>query len=353
MSESCDRITYFLKKENINIHIIHLSNKGVPYKTILKENGSITCIPYNDDQEHSSNLFWLFTEQFVKKYNISHIVSFGGYLPVFLGPMFSKFLKLPYVLFFRGNDFDIAIYSPKRRDQILYSIESANLIMVNSTSKLNKIKCLFPNSKVEFIPNGLDYSNWEINQSDRKVSNTIKESFSPNKKIIGLFGQLKIKKGIQFFLGALNKFSNTTYSILIVGEIQEDVLELLNANSIEYKHFPYIRRESLIPYYLVCDTIAIPSFYEGMPNVMLEASALGIPTIGSAVDGITDFLSGFSINFLFEPMNELSCQNAVSKFLQMEQKYLTEHKLELISKVKNNFTAEIEAKRIKNLLTDI
>ena len=48
------------------------------------------------------------------------------------------------------------------------------------------------------------------------------------------------------------------------------------------------------------DFLMLPSRYEGMPLVMLEALARGIPVIGSACDGMAELLPP---SWLFEPGN--------------------------------------------------
>ena len=45
---------------------------------------------------------------------------------------------------------------------------------------------------------------------------------------------------------------------------------------------PFLDRFELLPWYAACDWIAIPSFYDGLPNVLAEAAALGIPLIAVA-----------------------------------------------------------------------
>jgi glycosyltransferase involved in cell wall biosynthesis len=48
---------------------------------------------------------------------------------------------------------------------------------------------------------------------------------------------------------------------------------------------PPLPRTDLIPYLLACDAVALPSLYEGFPNLLLEAAALGVPLLASAAGG--------------------------------------------------------------------
>ena len=69
--------------------------------------------------------------------------------------------------------------------------------------------------------------------------------------------------------------------LLMVGEVSPEISDWLAVEDcdITYTEVPFVQREQLIPYYLSCDCVAIPSFYDGTPNVLLEAGALGVPVL--------------------------------------------------------------------------
>ena len=65
----------------------------------------------------------------------------------------------------------------------------------------------------------------------------------------------------------------------------------LAEHELEHTALPFLDRYELLPWYAACDFIAIPSFYDGLPNVLVEAAALGVPLIASRVDGMADVLT--------------------------------------------------------------
>lgn len=347
MSESCDRITYFLRKSGVTLHIFHFTNRIQPFFTekILK-NGSYTSLPLGNDLEHSYNLIKIHLEDFLKSKKIDAIVAFGGIHPVFLGPIFSDFFQIPLLTFFRGNDFDTSIFSHRKRESVLHCIKKSKLILVNSRTKQRYISNLNPESDVAFVPNGIDIKNWNATPGDLESSKGIRKEFPDSNPILGLFGQLKTKKGVPFFLESVLSIQKQAFSFLIIGELDEEIESIFISNHLSYKKLTFSKRESLVPYYLSCDAIALPSYYEGMPNVLIEASALGIPTIGSSVDGISDFFEDFEIHFLFKPGDRETCKTALLRFIQSEKTVLSKLSEKLKSKIRAEHTAEKEAEMI-------
>lgn len=109
---------------------------------------------------------------------------------------------------------------------------------------------------------------------------------------IGLIGRIEFKQKQQdFFIRAFGEhpamFSNCR--VLIVGSgPDEDKLENLIKGNDFISHIPW--QENMEHIYNQLDLVMLPSRYEGVPLVMLEALARGLPVIGSRVDGMKDLL---------------------------------------------------------------
>ena len=57
---------------------------------------------------------------------------------------------------------------------------------------------------MRWIPNGIDRSDWELAPSDRARARAWRaETLTDGRRVLGLFGQLKAKKGGVFLLDAL------------------------------------------------------------------------------------------------------------------------------------------------------
>jgi glycosyltransferase involved in cell wall biosynthesis len=72
-------------------------------------------------------------------------------------------------------------------------------------------------------------------------------------------------------------------------------------------------RFALLPFYLACDFLVIPSHYDGFPNVLIEAMALSRPLLASSVGGVEDVVTDGEEAFLFAPGDEHACRRAIAR----------------------------------------
>lgn len=113
-----------------------------------------------------------------------------------------------------------------------------------------------------------------------------------DKFTIGLIGRIEFNQKQQnFFIRAFRKhpamFANTR--VLLIGSgPDEGKLKKLLKNDDRITFLPW--QENMEEIYELLDMVVIPSRYEGVPLVMLEALARGIPVIGSRRDGMKDVL---------------------------------------------------------------
>ena len=80
-------------------------------------------------------------------------------------------------------------------------------------------------------------------------------------------------------------------------------------------HFVGCRR-SAIPVIAQCQVVCVPSSYEGLPNVVLEAMALGVPVIATDVGGTPELLKDQSLGRLVGHGNCQSLADAISQFVE-------------------------------------
>ena len=80
----------------------------------------------------------------------------------------------------------------------------------------------------------------------------------------------------------------------------------------ERVHFLGFIESKKIPIYLqISDVFVRPSLSEGMGSSFVEAMAAGIPVVGTAVGGITDFLQHHETGFICEVKNSKSIAEQV------------------------------------------
>lgn len=349
MAESCDRIVYHLRKAGLQVDVLHLFERATHPKVRTTQGGSEFIFPIDADIAHTYNLVWNFLEKQQSHNHWTHLVAFGGYLPILAAPVLKAWLNISLITCIRGNDFDAAIFSPKRREVLYEALRSSSAVATVSQDKKYKIETLFPDLKVYFTPNGIDNNTWHAQDSDHAQAQNWKQThIKPEHRLIGLFGHLKEKKGVLFFLKAMAAAQlHTQFHLLFVGELAEEVQNYLTENQeyFHYTHYPFMDRFSLLPYYLACDALAIPSFYDGMPNVLLEAGALGIPFIAAKVAGMKDVLEDKTHGFLFEPSDTKAAMQALYDFSTAPQEVLKAQGSAIQAHISQQYGIEQETNR--------
>jgi glycosyltransferase involved in cell wall biosynthesis len=102
-----------------------------------------------------------------------------------------------------------------------------------------------------------------------------------------------------------------------------------------------------IPKYLsASDIFVLPSVSEGLPVVILEALASGIPVVASRVGGIPDILTDGCNALLVEPANVQALAKAILKLLRDDRlrESLREEGFETVRYVEENDIEKLLAK---------
>ncbi|KGK30849.1 glycosyltransferase family 4 protein [Cellulophaga sp. E6(2014)] len=349
MAESCDRLIRNFRKSGVAVHIIHFTNRRKKFHTEAAVHGSYSAVPVNNSEEFTLNLASQFIEGLPILKDVKYVVAFGGYLPLSLGPILSKYIAKPLITFIRGNDFDEAIFS-KRREMLLYALKNSEFIFTVTKEKRDKIKKLTAHSKVYFTPNGIDTKLWKPAISQLPQVEALKESSAGKKRIV-IVGQLKAKKGILEFSKTFANFSyKDAYEIWLIGDVEDSVKNHIETLPIQVQFFSFVNKNELIAYYHAADIVLIPSFYDGMPNVLLEAGASKNVIIASKIGGIQDVIEHQKDGFLFNPLKPASLLEALTHVHRATAEKKEGIANALFEKIEKEYT---EGKEIRNYLKNL
>lgn len=143
--------------------------------------------------------------------------------------------------------------------------------------------------KVKFIHNGVDLHVYKYDEDNRRK---IRSEFSiaDEQLIVGHIGRFNQQKNhkflIEVFAEVLKQQPNALLMLVGDGERKSEIKEQINALGI-YKFVIFTGVRSDVPALLSgMDVFVFPSFYEGMPNTVIEAQATGLPCV--IADTITE-----------------------------------------------------------------
>ena len=246
---------------------------------------------------------------------------------------------MPLITLIRGNDFDAAIFSPKKSDVLREAIRASAALCTVTRDHAARIAALEPGVEPAWIPNGIDTATWQLLPHDRAEAAQFRV---PGRRTLGLFGQLKQKKGVRFFLDALEQSGlGDRFHVLAVGDVDP---------ALGLTALPFRDRFDLLPLYAASDLVVVPSFYDGLPNVVLEAAALGIPLLTSNAGGMADLLVDGENAIVFEAGAAPDCRRAITTAASLADDALRALGARAQAAVIEHFNVEKEAQRYVEVL---
>lgn len=176
--------------------------------------------------------------------------------------------------------------------------------------------------------NGVDIEYFK-NYSSYDVREFIlnKLSISKNDFLITFVGRIVKDKGLNELLEAF-KLLNFKYSkvkLLLVGDYKDetDLISresqsiIKNNKSVIYLEF----QEDIRDYLSITNLFVLPSYREGLPNVLIEAGSYGIPLLATNINGCNEVIEQNKNGVLVSPKNMKELYLAMEKFIVDENYY--------------------------------
>lgn len=175
--------------------------------------------------------------------------------------------------------------------------------------------------------NGKDTSFWSVDQSPetrediRKILGIKEDDF-----VFVFIGRIVNDKGMHELALSMKRL-NQDYphcKVILVGRFEQE-LDPLPEEDVQY----FQTNESIKcvgvqmevrPYYAAADALVFPSYREGFPNVVLEAGAMGLPSIVTDINGCNEVIEE-GVNGVIIPSKDADAlYNAMKYFLDNSQK---------------------------------
>lgn len=143
------------------------------------------------------------------------------------------------------------------------------------------------------------------------------EPYPTGEQIEFLFvGRIMKEKGIEEYLEAATRFHEEHVKFGILGyceEAYEERMKQLSQDGI----ITFYGFDTQVHQYLTrASAIVVPSYHEGMSNVVLEASATARPVLATKIHGCMEGIEDGVTGLLFEPRNAQALCEKIEQFLQ-------------------------------------
>jgi glycosyltransferase involved in cell wall biosynthesis len=153
---------------------------------------------------------------------------------------------------------------------------------------------IYRRDKVGFLGNGIDISELRAERftPDQVHAKKRELGIPEGNKVVGMVGRYVWEKGYREFFEAAQKISqgNESVSFITVGvplESERDPVDfsILKQLGIENKVVVLKSRSDMAGLYSLMDVVVLPSYREGFPRSLMEASAMSKPVVASDVSG--------------------------------------------------------------------
>lgn len=186
---------------------------------------------------------------------------------------------------------------------------------------------------------------------------TITKSYDRRENIIGYIGRFNSEKGIINFVRSipevLEKCPDLKFFVAGDGELRHEVEDFINENNLGSKvELPgWIPHDKLPEYLNNLKLLVLPSYSEGLPNIVLEAMACGTPVLATPVGAIPDIIQDHRTGFiLLNNRPECISQSIAEAMTYDGTDTIIKNAMCLIEA---NFTYDMAIKRFNKIFTDL
>jgi teichuronic acid biosynthesis glycosyltransferase TuaC len=162
--------------------------------------------------------------------------------------------------------------------------------------------------RIDLVYNGIDRALFR--PRDRHEARK-KLNRSPGEKLVLFVGHLAEHKGAADLLAAAEHLDRSI-KVVFAGE---GPLSAAIAASARVEAIGHVGREAVADWIAACDVLCLPSWDEGMPNVVREAHASGRPVVATRVGGIPEAVHHSELGVLVEPKDPAELARALTKQL--------------------------------------
>jgi len=131
------------------------------------------------------------------------------------------------------------------------------------------------------LRNAIDLDKFTVSQSKREF---LREQYDvTNKKVVGFIGRFEVQKNVLFLIKTFSYLTNIRDDAVLYlvgdGSLKDSAVSLINELGLDgkVKILPEIREVE--NYYALFDVFVLPSRYEGLPLVAVEAQTVGVPCL--------------------------------------------------------------------------
>jgi glycosyltransferase involved in cell wall biosynthesis len=278
-----------------------------------------------------------------------------GYKADLLGRRAARRQKVPVVAVSRGwtgECFKVRMY--ERLDR--FCLRWMDRVVCVSEAQARRVqRAGVRPARVRVIPNAVDPERF-ADPEEHYRTKLLRYFRQPRTHVVGAAGRLSPEKGFDVLVAAAARVVQTDPSVGFVlfgeGPEREGLLRQINAEGLAGSFVLSGFRGDLDRFMPFFDLLVLPSFTEGMPNVVLEAFAAGVPVVASAVGGTPEVVEDGRSGFLVPPRDPEALAARITEALASEDR-LRDMGLHGRQRVLDEFSFAAQAEQYRGLFEEL
>jgi glycosyltransferase involved in cell wall biosynthesis len=169
---------------------------------------------------------------------------------------------------------------------------------------------------------GVDLKRFDASRFPRSERVTLKAELQieAGSKVVIFVGRITKEKGVSELVEAFERLivEGLDLYLLLVGPFEPDGAAIIDSvSNISVKDRIKTVGFSNVPekYMAVADMLCLPSYREGFGTVVIEAAAMGLPTVGTSIYGLSDAVVDGQTGFLVPVGDSASLANSIRSLI--------------------------------------
>lgn len=292
-------------------------------RKLIKQTESLRFVPYFYTPKFGRRFYSIFmflsilihSGSWLKRKNPDIMFASWAFPDAVATKWLSNIFKAKFFFKVHGSDINEFAKIKSRASQIRKAANSAlGIISVSKALKQEMVDLGIPADKIHVIYNG-------VNHEKFATTSPLKQNKSLPKDYILYVGNLKKDKGIFELLHGFaqihQKFPLLNLIYAGPGALKSELLnqamqlgitdKVTLLGAVNHNELPILMQKAKL--------LALPSYNEGVPNVVLEAMACGTPVVATSVGGIPEVLDEINCGAIIAPRNNEAVAEGLIKVL--------------------------------------
>ena len=219
--------------------------------------------------------------------------------------------------------------------------KKADIVIANSKKVAAEIKNFSNVNATHIYPGSFN----KVLKEKKDINNPL--------KIISI-GRLTEEKGFDILIDGIKNIDKNKYNLSIIGDgyLKQKIYDLIKKNGLENNVKLLGQKKKVMKYIMKSDLLINPSYFEGFPNVVIEALTCATPIICSkSHGGVYEILRNQKYGDLFENGNPKSLEIKINQFIKNPKRLIRKSKKGQLDL--ERFSQKISAKKYENVFLNL